>query len=245
MTSKLLTEEEVQWALASLPEVDRAAVDAHLDALADKLRESEAGAAALRRAHGEPECWKYGHPSEDCTHYSSCSELRSALSSTAGRDLLERLRKAEAREKELEEKVESRQRQVDRLNAKLDDTHTHRCFKCESTVTEETSARQRLEAQANGKEGQLRMLRMRLEPEQYGKFLDAMKEYVQRSPSYEFKPPDPVRAALEKCAWGVERSIEVLHQHDTLHPDCGVAHPVTIDNLREALRAARDAGVGT
>lgn len=95
MTGKLLTEEEVQWALASLPEVDRAALDAHIDALTEKLRESEAGAAALRRAHGEPECWKYGHPSEDCTHYSSCSELRSALSSTAGRDLLERLRLAE------------------------------------------------------------------------------------------------------------------------------------------------------
>lgn len=135
------------------------------------------------------------------------AELVAALreSEAGAAAALKRAEAAEAKVMELEEKVESRQRQVDRLNAKLDDTHTHRCFKCESTVTEETSARQRRETQAQSRPALTAA-------EAFHGFEKARRT-------------DRVHAAIDKCAEALE--------------------DVRGEVVDAALRAARDAGVGT
>ncbi len=43
---------------------------------------------------------------------------------------------------ELERDLAAHKELLGTLNSKLDETHTHRCFNCEKTVTEETAKRQ-------------------------------------------------------------------------------------------------------
>lgn len=246
MTGKLLKEEELEeiWTFVntSARDVRTAALIrtsgqllVHISALTEKLRESEAGAAALREALD-----KFGHtPScqddADVGISECCGAGIASCETTAGLDLLERLRKAEA---ELTQAIE------DRSNA-VEIAHTEQGNTIRAERERDASILYEVSAEARVKELE-RALRDAIDCAGSLNIKLAISDSKLRvaEKRSEAAMPDPVRAALVKCAWGVERSIEVLHQHDTSHPDCGVSHPVTIDNLREVLRAARDAGVG-
>lgn len=116
MTGKILSDERLNvmrrhcaWSF-DLAGEEMKELFGHLDAIANKLRESEAGAAALREALD-----KFGHTSScqddaDVGISECCGAGIASCETTAGRDLLERLRKVEA---ELTQAIEDRSNAVE------------------------------------------------------------------------------------------------------------------------------------
>lgn len=100
--------------------------------------EARAACAAKERMLSALRCQTCGQPATCCGHGNEdghCEVHEAECEHAPVRELRVRLEKAEAER-------ESMRRLAANLNAKLDDTHTHRCFKCDGTVTGKTAGMQ-------------------------------------------------------------------------------------------------------